>query len=531
MDRTTRTRIVTRLALIVLGVGVGIALLAAAELGLRFAGVAEGGPRHDPFAGFSHQIPLFERTTRADGTAVMRISREGRPAGDPIATEPLREFLAEKPPGLFRIFIVGDSSAAGAPYTPLEGFSGWLAQRLAAELPDVPTEVVNAAVSGYGSRRALIVAQELAAYQPDLLIVYVGHNELAERQFYAHLLNLDPRLFRVWEWFAGLRLYRLLSPGAGTGTPKLDPNAGRAAMDMFAVMTERAGGSHYADDRERAYTEMLYEYNLEGMVDAMRAAGATVLLATISQNFSDWAPAASLHRPDLAETDRGKWDAHLAAGKAAADRGDCTAALASWRQAVAIDDRYADLWYRIATCERSLGMDDDARRDFRLASDLDAVPHGAPTSRNDIVRAVAARRGTLLTDVDAALTRASPGGLVGDDLFTDFVHPNLRAHQLIAGALATTLRDAGIPAAAARWRTEAWHDPDAEAILASQPRLRVREHLVRSFACVLARRDDCALREARAAAALDGTDPVVALHLANLERNSGQAGTSGPRVP
>ena len=132
-----------------------------------------------------------------------------------------------------------------------------------------------------------------------------------------------------------------------------------------------------------------------------------------------------------------------------------------------------------------------AREAYRRASDLDRVPHGAPSYFNDFIRGIAQRSGALLVDVDGLLTSASEHGLVGDALINEFVHPNLRAHQLIAAEIERTLRDAGIPRPASEWHPTAWVDPPPEQLIAENPSLRVREHQAIRFTCAVARRIDC----------------------------------------
>jgi hypothetical protein len=125
-----------RVALVAFGFVLAAALLGATELALRLAGAGEGPPGYDPFSGFSSAVPLFVPATRPDGTPVMRISpaRLGRRSHEDPA-DPQREFLARKPPGGFRVFVVGESSAAGYPYDAADSFAGVLARALAAALP------------------------------------------------------------------------------------------------------------------------------------------------------------------------------------------------------------------------------------------------------------------------------------------------------------------------------------------------------------------------------------------------------------
>lgn len=171
----------------------------------------------------------------------------------------------------------------------------------------------------------------------------------------------------------------------------------------------------------------------------------------------------------------------------------------AWRTAAAIDGEHARLHFKIAGCERRLGNIDVARQQFRLASDLDKFSQGAPLSFNTILREVAERKGAMLVDVDAAFARASGDRLVGDDLFVDPLHPNLRGHQLIAAAVADELRRQGIPVPANRWRADAYVDPDPDALVAADQEIAVKELLSRAVACYAAGRTRCALDALEAA--------------------------------
>ncbi len=490
-------RVLTRVVLILAGLAVGVAALLVVELGLRAAGIGAGGPRYDPFAGFSSTVPVFETAVRDDGVRIFRTSPKRRV---PVP----QEFLAEKPPGGFRAFVVGESSAAGVPYPATHAFSAFLQRRLRAELPGVPVEVVNAAISGYASRRILAVVRELARYEPDLLIVYAGHNEFAERKYYAHLIDMNPALFRLWELLAQTRVYALASRAFGDPTgkkPQFDFSDLNNAYEMFAVADERLEGV-YPTPRELEWGERHYRFNVTEMIAAMDAVGARTMLLTLSQNFADWPPAASSHRPDLTPEELAAFDEALREGRARAARGDCAGALERYRAAREIDDTYALLLYEIATCERALGDLAAARQDYRLASDLDRVPHGAPTRFNDVLREIARERGALLVEVDRVLEERSPGGIVGDNFFADFCHPNLAANAAIAEAVAVVLRDAGIPRPAAQWAAP-YVEPDFATLYAADPSLRTQEHLVRAAACILARRPACAQADIDAVLAME----------------------------
>jgi hypothetical protein len=108
-----------------------------------------------------------------------------------------------------------------------------------------------------------------------------------------------------------------------------------------------------------------------------------------------------------------------------------------------------------------------------------------------VLRDVAHSQGALFIDVETRLEAAAPHGLLGDELFIEFVHPNLRGQQLIAAAVADALREAGIPRPSSDWH-EPTADPAPEVLYASDPELKKREQQTRTLLCALARRPSCA---------------------------------------
>lgn len=509
----------SRIAVPLGGLLMGCALLVVIELSLRLLGVAEDAPLRDPFAGFSSAVSVFEPAVAPDGERVYTLSAARmNPQARDRGYEPQRSFSADPDEDLFRVFVVGGSSAQGVPYTTRHAFSNGLEERLRTMLPDRAIEVVNVALSGYASRRLLPVVRDLVQYSPDLLIVYMGHNEWAEQMYYQHLVGMDPRIFRLLEFVYGTRIYgaaaKLLDVTTPV-TPEIEIDHQENAREMFAVLRKRVSGTDYPTPRELAYRDLLYTQNLRAMAATMASAGAQTMFLTLSQNFSDWPPAASRHRDGLSDEELRGWDALLVEANGLAEA-DCNAALAIYERALAIDDQHAELHFRIARCRHQRGEVSAAEHHYRQASDLDPIPHGAPTHFNEILRQTAEVGGHLFVDTYEVLARASGADLVGDDLFTDFAHPNLRAHQLIADAVAQALRDADLPAPRAEWQWERYSPPDLEAIYAADPELRIRELESWVFVCLVAPRDLCRAR-AHELASIDPTSQIAGWVLAAVK--------------
>jgi hypothetical protein len=86
-------------------------------------------------------------------------------------------FPAEKPERTYRIFIIGGSAAQGVP----DGafcFGRILGVMLREKFPGLEFEVINTALTAVNSHVAVPLARECLRHQADLIIIYMGHNEV-----------------------------------------------------------------------------------------------------------------------------------------------------------------------------------------------------------------------------------------------------------------------------------------------------------------------------------------------------------------
>ncbi len=117
-----------------------------------------------------------------------------------------------KPPGVFRILILGDSFTFGFPVRDDEAFCFLIEQGLRAK--GYPVEVINAGVSGYSPTLQYVsFRDEYVAFEPDLVLLWYDLGDLQEDAWYQkHLiydasggiLRCDPGYingrFDVWGW-------------------------------------------------------------------------------------------------------------------------------------------------------------------------------------------------------------------------------------------------------------------------------------------------------------------------------------------
>ena len=140
-----------------------VLLLGLGELGARIffsqdiSGRFEYG--YSPDAGFD---------VRPDGT--VKLFRAGGRRFFP------QSFPRQRPPGTFRIFVIGDSVPRGPSF---KGAYPWLVGQ---ELKErhIQAESVNMAIPGYGTKRCQIVLRKALEYQPSLIILHVNDSNKYE---------------------------------------------------------------------------------------------------------------------------------------------------------------------------------------------------------------------------------------------------------------------------------------------------------------------------------------------------------------
>jgi tetratricopeptide (TPR) repeat protein len=353
----------------------------------------------------------------------------------------------EKPAGTVRIFVLGESAAMGTP-DPSFSFGRILEVMLRQRHPAVRFEVINAAMMGIDSYAVLDIARDAARHQPDIFVVYMGNNEA------------------VGPWSP------LVVP-AGLGSSRAVARAALAVKrtkvgQWVESAIRRARGEHGPAESQSLETFLdcavapgdprlsaVYDHlgaNLRGVCRAARAAGAKAVVSTVAVNLKDCAPLASRHRADMTEAERVAWEQRVLAAEGDEAAGCIRQAAQGYEDALKIDDRYADVHFRLGRCLLGLGRREEALGHYVLACDLDALPFRADSAVNVAIRSAASGReaeGIFFVDGAGALaSAAATPGLPGDDLFYEHVHMTFEGNYRLAAALLPAV-EAALPASAA----------------------------------------------------------------------------------
>ncbi|MEJ2034155.1 MAG: tetratricopeptide repeat protein [Deltaproteobacteria bacterium] len=424
------------------------------EGSLALFGVKPALETEDPFVGFASNVPLFVPA----------------PGGEKLVTADNKlnyfnsqSFPREKAPTTYRIFCLGGSTTYGRPYNDATSFSGWLRRLLPKADGSKSWEVINAGGISYASYRVAHLMEELIRYQPDLFIIYTGHNEFLEERTYGKLRDVPPAVQTTVSLLARTRTWAAMTSAMkrlGFYPQVEDQKRTKLAGEVNAILDRSIGPKQYfRNDPLRANILEHYRVSLERMVALARSVGAKVIFVTPASNLKDCSPFKSQHTAGLDPAAQQRSEQMLTKAKEDISLKDWTGALDILDKAVALDPRYAELLYRRGRVLLNLGRFDEALSTLQRARDEDVCPLRALTPMRRIVSEVAHDQGAALVDFIGMLAQRmqSEHGypIPGKEYFFDHVHPTIEGNKIMAVALVRSMIDQGLASPGPGWGDQA----------------------------------------------------------------------------
>ena len=188
-------------------------------------------------------------------------------------------FPVIKKGGHWRVFVLGESSAHGS-YYPLEDtFAGHLESTLADRNPGQSVEVINAGVGAALSDGIAHYAFESLSYQPDLLVLYLGNNDMSHFVAMAGFRGFSARSIKLRYLLDRMRIIRMLHdllPDALLGQLATShPDSGYLDLNQLSLKDR---------DVLLALAETNASQNIERVIHRAHAQGTHVLVAIQAQN-------------------------------------------------------------------------------------------------------------------------------------------------------------------------------------------------------------------------------------------------------
>jgi tetratricopeptide (TPR) repeat protein len=421
---------------------VGKKVLFAAVATLIFFAVVEGiltlgGVRpllydEDPHVGFASSIPLF-----VEGTEGQMVT-----ATNKVRWFNEQRFSRKKSSEVTRVFCVGGSTTYGRPYNDATSFCGWLREYLPAADPSQKWELINAGGISYASYRVAKLMEELIEYDPDVFVIYSGHNEFLEERTYSGIIKTPEAVRGLQSALGHTRTYSFMSGLMGRRRSGETGRGPVLTQEVYTILDNSAGLDRYTRDPVlEAKIQSHYRYNLARMVDIAQSAGAKVVFVTPAANVRDSSPFKSEHVSGLTESQKHQWEAHQDNAEKQFQAKHYDDALSAIDQALAIDGGYAHSHFLRGQVLQALGRAEDGRAAYVTALENDVCPLRILPEMREILAETAADRKVPLFDYHAFLSKRSEFGAPGENWFLDHVHPTVTGHRLLALELIPLLTD------------------------------------------------------------------------------------------
>ncbi len=251
------------------------ATLAVLELPKRPAAI-------DPYVDLHHLRPLFELDYDSDEFVIGRERMHlFRPA----------TFSARKSEDTYRVFALGGSTTQGEPFSTETAFPKWLELNLQAQSPNTCFEVINCGGLSYASYRVLAILREVLNYDPDLIIVYTGHNEFLERRTYEHWMQISTRSSAL-AWLKRMRTVQMVRTLFNDAAERADaPSRTELAVEVDALLDYSGGLNEYRrDDPWREPVVEHFQWNVEQMIRECQQQRVPLVLVRPVSNLLDCPP-------------------------------------------------------------------------------------------------------------------------------------------------------------------------------------------------------------------------------------------------
>ncbi|MFO1062302.1 MAG: GDSL-type esterase/lipase family protein [Pirellulales bacterium] len=417
------------------------------EITLRAFDWPSTPPPVDPLINLHHLKPLFKLDAEQREYFVpperMNLFREAR-------------FAAKKTPGTFRIFCVGGSTTQGEPYSTQTAFGAWLQIDLQTAAGDSrKIEVINCGGLSYASYRVLAILREVLQYEPDLIIVDVGHNEFLEKRTYDGWDQVPLNVARTRGFLQDLRMVQvarlLIESPAARNTPGIE-HPTQMASEVDALL-DYAGGldEYHRDDAWREPVVSHMRWNLEAMIDACSKQAVPIMLIRPVVNLLDCPPMKFETSPKLDADQRSAFEAAWSAARESGS--DAKLQRKHLEVALEIDPEHAGALFLLGRLQYAAREWDAAEQSLRRAKDADVCPLRALTEIQDAIAETAAAHQVPLMDADRLFQNASSQGIVGRSWLVDHIHPGVEGHQLLGNAMAElVLQNQWVHAEVADWR-------------------------------------------------------------------------------
>ncbi len=315
-------------------------------------------------------------------------------------------FHKQKPQNGFRIFLLGSSTLYGYPYDTNLMASRILHKRLQDAYPSKHIEVVNTSITAINSITLKDFMNQVLNYEPDAVLIYAGHNE-----YYGafgvgsnETMSKSPLITSAHLKFMNLRIYQLMRSAIGGVSKSQAKESGDSeAKGTLMKKIVKDENIAYQGDKYLVGLEQ-FKSNLSHMIKKAGHQKVPVFISDLVSNIKDLPPFGDMETEGLSA--RKTYQQALVA----LENGDTLGA--------------KSLFYR--------------------AKDLDPIRFRASEEINNYIYLLVEESNNTLIPAKEWFSHESEGGLIGNNLLTEHVHPNIEGQFVLADAFYSSLVSSGI---------------------------------------------------------------------------------------
>lgn len=293
----------------------------------------------------------------------------------------------------YRVFVLGESSAAGYPFMPLGSFSRYIRKRLELTYPEKRIEVINIGLTAVNSYTVRDFIPEVLEEKPDLILIYTGHNE-----FYGALgvgsletMGNSRPLVNTYLFLSKFKTVQLMKDLLQWVAALFSSDDEiKKTGTLMARMAKEQSIVHNSETFKNGIDQ--FSGNMRDILQMIRSANVPVIIGTLTSNIKD-------QTPFISTKDQ--------SGKSAMDYFHSAQEYSTQNNFVL------------------------AKKNFIKAKDLDALRFRAPSEINQIIKNLGKEFNIPVADVDSLFCKVSNNGITGNELMTDHLHPTLQGYQLM----------------------------------------------------------------------------------------------------
>jgi tetratricopeptide (TPR) repeat protein len=316
----------------------------------------------------------------------------------------LDAFKKVKTDSTFRIFVMGGSSAAGFPYAYNATFPKYIERKLKKLYPEINIEVINLGITAHNSYTIADLADDVISQNPDLVIIYAGHNE-----YYGVLgvgssasFGSSITVAKIMISLNQLKTYQLLRNFLAWVMSSLDSEDKTVNIENETLMSRMIGESAIGYDSETFNNGIeQFRINMREFIEEISNEEINILFGNIVSNLKQ-KPFVS-----LSESDQLNADSLFSAGLQMQE-----------------EENFSD-----------------AKDNFHLAKEYDALRFRAPEKINEIIEELCSEYNIQQVDIKSAFESTSKNQIIGYNLMVDHLHPNIDGYNLIGEKFFKAMKD------------------------------------------------------------------------------------------